>query len=96
MTNEQCLKSLNSAGRKFLLDKREEYKDDKLLSKFLVSDKSDEYKYLIINLLETDYSKYTYDGSKKGRKRIYNKELAIKLNEINLKLNEIKNLIILS
>ena len=70
---------------KFLLDKREEYKDDKLLSKFLTSDKSDEYKYLIINLLETDYRRFTYDGPKKDRERIYNKELAIKLDEINYK-----------
>ena len=70
---------------KFLLDKRTEYKDDKVLSEFLTSDKSDEYKYSIIKLLETDYSRFTYDGPKKNCERIYNKELAIKLNEINLK-----------
>ena len=41
---------------KFLSDKREEYKDDEELSKFLSSDKSDEYKYLIIKHLEEDLS----------------------------------------
>ena len=60
MANEQCL---NSAKREFLLDKRTEYENDEVLSKFLTSDKDDEYKYLIMNLLETDYSKCTYSGS---------------------------------
>ena len=61
---------------KFLLDKRTEYKNDEVLSKFLASDKSDEYKYSIIKLLETDYSRFTY-----GEPKI-NKALAMKLTEI--------------
>ena len=70
----------------FVEQKREEYKDDEVLLKFLTSNKSDEYKYSIIKLLETDYIKCTYDGpSKKNREKIYNKELAMKLDEINFK-----------
>ena len=45
--------------------KKEEYKDDEEISKFLTSDKSDEYKCLIISLLETDYSRFTYSESNK-------------------------------
>ena len=76
--------------------KKEKYKDDGELSSFLSSDKSDEYKYSIIKLLETDYSRFTYDGpSKKNRERTYNKELAMKLDEINfkkMKLSELQEL----
>ena len=44
----------------FVERKKEEYKDDEELSKFLASNKSDEYKYYIIKHLEEDLSKRTY------------------------------------
>ena len=72
-----------------LSDKRTEYKNDVMLSKFLSSDKSDEYKYSIISLLETDYSRFTYDGSK------IKKAFAMKLNEMDFgkfKVLELKDL----
>ena len=68
----------------WLSDKRVEYKDDVVLSKFLSSDNSDGYKYSIINLLETDYN-----GSK------INKDLAMKLNGMDFmsfKHSELKDL----
>ena len=70
---------------KFLTDKRVEYEDDEVLSKFLTSNKSDEYKYLIIKLLETDYSKCTYGSTYKRSQGVYNEELAMKLGEMEFK-----------
>ena len=73
----------------WLSDKRVEYEDDVVLSKFLFSDNSDEYKYSIINLLETDYSRFTYGGPK------INKDLAMKLNGMDFgkfKHSELKDL----
>ena len=61
----------------WLSNKKVEYEDDADLSKFLSSDKSDGYKYSIIKLLETDYSRFTYGGPK------INEVLAMGLKEIN-------------
>ena len=63
----------------WLSNKKVEYRYDEDLSKFLSSDKSDEYKYSIINSLETNYSRPNYDGSKIIR------PLAIKLGEMNFR-----------
>ena len=80
---------MNGELKIWLSNKRVEYEDDVVLSKFLSSDKSDEYKYSIINLLETDYSRFTY-----GEPKI-NKDLAMKLNGMgfrSFKVSELKDL----
>ena len=56
---------------------------DKLMSDFLASDKSEEYKRSILSLPDTDYSNYTYDDKKEEEK--INENLALKLNEIEFK-----------
>ena len=62
-----------------IIDRSRELTDyDKIMSDFLASDKSEEYKRSILSLLNTDYSKYTYGKAKDGIS-------VSRLNEINYK-----------